>query len=83
MLSVNEATTLFTSDEERLSCSTDYAAQKGVYVEDEGFAQWWLRNSGETQNVATVVTNEGFVYDCGVNVEYDDVGVRPAIWIKL
>ena len=83
LLSVNEATTLFTSDEERLSCSTDYAAQKGVYVEDEGFAQWWLRNSGETQNVATVVTNEGFVYDCGVNVEYDDVGVRPAIWIKL
>lgn len=83
LLSVKAATTLFKSDEERLCHSTYYATQKGVCVEDGGLAQWWLRNSGESQEVAAVVTCEGFVYDIGVNVEYDDVGVRPAMWIKL
>ena len=75
---------------------TDYAKQQGIYVyhntkkggrskgnpEYLGAVSWWLRSPGLTSAQAFFVLHSGdLVYR--ETVEWDDIAVRPAIWVDL
>ena len=81
-LSYSEATNSsygFSSSGGRLAYATDYAKQKGVYV--NGGALYWLRSPySDGSGDARYVNYDGYFY---YGVSYDDVGVRPAFRIKI
>lgn len=87
LLSIDEVNKYFTSDSERESKPTVYAAEKGVWVSDEGDFKgncvWWLRSPGEYQTRAAYVRYDGNVRNNGDDVRYADTAIRPALWINL
>ena len=89
LLSINEAK-YFNSDEARKCAPTAYAKAQGALTSDtnkttSGAATcwWWLRSPGLNQNRAAYVDYDGSVYYFGYGVDYDDVSVRPALWISF
>lgn len=44
---------------------------------------WWLRSPGINQTLAAGVDAGGDVYEYGYWVSYDNLAVRPALWIDL
>ena len=51
---------------------------------DTGSAlSWWLRSPGDSYRFAAYVGSDGRVYVNGVDLDYGNVGVRPALWLKL
>ena len=44
---------------------------------------WWLRSPGSNLLSAAAVYEDGSIYDTGINVNYTDGGVRPALWLRL
>ena len=89
LLSIDEVNRYFDSDEARECVPTAYAIANGAYAEDfmtkDGAATcwWWLRSPGGTQNSAAGVFRGGSVGYYGDDVDYDYLGIRPALWIKL
>jgi hypothetical protein len=43
---------------------------------------WWLRSPGHCGETAAFVCGDGTINVSGRPVEYDDAGVRPALWVK-
>lgn len=84
LLSIIEANKYFGSDSARQCKPTDYAVANGAYVNSSnGNCWWWLRSPGLSQLTAARVTSDGDVREFGLNVNYDDGAVRPALWIDL
>ncbi len=86
LLNMTEANQYFSSDTERQCKPTDYAVAKGVKVDpDNGNCRWWLREPGKSTfgPNATTVAAGGTVTEIGYFVDYDNIGVRPALWIDL
>ena len=46
-------------------------------------AWWWLRTPGSNLLSAASVYEDGSIYDTGININYTDGGVRPALWLRL
>lgn len=46
-------------------------------------AWWWLRSPGSNLLSASSVYEDGSIYDTGINIDYIDGGVRPAMWVLL
>ena len=44
---------------------------------------WWLRCPGSNLLSAMAVYEDGTLYDFGINVNYGEGGVRPAMWVLL
>ena len=44
---------------------------------------WWIRSPGDNLLAVTAVEADGSVYLHGVNVNYPNGGVRPALWVLL
>lgn len=44
---------------------------------------WWLRGHGDGLLSIRAVYTDGTFYPAGVNKNSDEVGVRPAMWIRL
>ena len=79
VLSLSEAGQYFASDASKKCHMTRYC--QGKYHKDE--CRWWLRTPGiKTDHELTVGFNGGSDY-CGHEVDYDDVCIRPAMWIDL
>lgn len=52
--------------------------------QDRALGQWWwLRSPGDNLLSVTAVEADGSVYLHGVNVNYPNGGVRPALWVLL
>lgn len=83
LLSYEEATKYFDSDEARMCEATDAAIVKGLYLLDpKGMSRWWLRNQGFSENRFMRVSGGGVISETGDRSDYDTrVGVRPAMWI--
>ena len=86
LLSLEEATTYFTSDSARRTPVTRYArvmgAKMGYYDDDEhGNGDWWLRSPGNYSASALYVFMLGNIGDTDVNNQ--TIAVRPALWIKV
>ena len=43
---------------------------------------WWLRGHGQSDLSQKAVYPDGTVYETGVDVSNDTVGVRPVLWVK-
>ncbi len=60
---------------------TAFAQSKGISVDAEGYADWWMITSGETPQKAVCTTGNG------VNWKGESVGnckgVRPVIWVDI
>ncbi|MDR0966991.1 MAG: DUF6273 domain-containing protein [Myxococcales bacterium] len=50
---------------------------------DDSELAWWLRSPGDRDNDAALVDPDGDVDVNGLDVNYDDYGVRPALWLNL
>ena len=89
LLSISEVNKYFSSDDERMCATTDYANAQGAYTSDDYIVDgkeacwWWLRSPGYSQRCAARVDSGGSVDCYGDYVSSDDVGVRPALWITL
>lgn len=98
LLSVEEAEKLFADDEERKCAPAMSARQEGIFVyPDTHTCYWWLRSPGNVDMDSKEKNNEdhfrsfdaarvnvfGQVFNVGTHVNYYDVGVRPAMWVRM
>ena len=60
-----------------------YNESRIAYSEDGTASWWWLRSPGYHPNIAAHVDIFGLLDVLGRNVERDDGGVRPALWLEL
>ena len=86
LLSIPEAEKYFKSNEDRKAVLTAYAKKQNnsaKTVAGEVYSMWWLRSPGYKSKCAAEVDGFGSVGCGGSNVNCDDFGVRPALWINL
>ena len=95
VLSVEEASKYFTSEDMRACKPTEYAIAQGAYeniaLEINGVSIrqylgctfWWLRTPGKSEKQVAMVTAIGGIYEQGHDATKNDVGVRPALWIEV
>ena len=82
--SVNDAYRFYNFDQDRIAVATEYAASKGIYINEETKGSyWWLRSNGGNMYNASTVNFEGYVFEYGFYVNNKEIGVRPALWISL
>ena len=75
---------------------TEYAASQGAYksytlAKDGDYSIsaylgntfWWLRTPGKAASSAMLVSATGMINYDGIDVNRENVAVRPALWIKL
>ena len=48
-----------------------------------GDGWWWLRAPGSNLFSAVAVYDDGSIYDIGIHINYEEGGVRPAVWVLL
>jgi len=90
LLSAEEAELYFGTDTARMCAPTAYAASRGAKenpsaVNSEGLkcCWWWLRTPGDSNLHATAVYPYGVMNYKGLGLNYNETGVRPAMWISL
>ena len=83
LLSIQEAEKYFKDDEARSAKGSNYAIKHGLLKLSNGNSWYWLRSSGSDSNNAAIVYSDGYVDMTGDNVDNDDNGIRPALWINL
>ncbi|MCR4784117.1 MAG: sel1 repeat family protein [bacterium] len=86
LLSIDEATSLFANNGDRITKPTAYAIKNGAWVCRNGVctgnAQWLLRSRGEHSNCAAYVRDDGYV-SIYYTVHGDDASVRPACILAI
>lgn len=88
LLSYKEVTTYLTNDSERLMICTDYACSQGCIKNDYKKCRWWLRSTYHYSNdaaavLAVSVSGEISTLRTWSYCKYIEIGVVPALWIKL
>ncbi len=99
LLSIDEAKKYFSSKDDRMCVATAFAyklASKNDSVRTDIECPYWLRTPGPTQDSTAFISMDGgiignnefvlFVGDTqinGVDVDADDVVIRPAMWIEI
>ncbi len=83
LLSIAEANRYFVSDTSRECKATEYAIEKGAYVNNLGNSWWWLRTIGGNRNDATYVYGDGTINEFGHFVNTGSTAIRPAMWIDI
>lgn len=82
--SIKEVKRFSDYDSDRIAYPTEYAVDKGVYVNgDTNGSYWWLRSNGGNMYNAAVVNFSGYIFEYGFYVNSSQYGVRPAVWISL
>lgn len=71
------------NDNARCCETTDYARAMGMHIQSEGDCYWWLRSPGAHGGYAIAVRYAGYVNLGGVDVNYDDYAIRPAMRINV
>lgn len=82
ILSISEAKKYLTDNRMLKGIPTEYAVTCGTRESDDGTCWYWLRNPGKTRANAAYVTTDVVISELGVPVNYNDSGVRPAIWVS-
>lgn len=82
LLSIQDAMSLFRSNERRCVKATPYAAKhsNGSYLKS---GPWWLLTPGCNNYCAASIHHSGVIFDYGSVVNSKDILVRPAMWIKI
>lgn len=79
LLSAEESKKYYQYDSWRVAMPTESAKKNGVRVQNDG-CFYWLRDS--ENGFASYVYSNGRISDSVFAVDYDIVGVRPAIWVS-
>ena len=82
LLSLDEAAKYFADDNARIAPAVPYARDKGLFVDSDGGAWWWLRSPGSSQKYAANVDYGGDIDFYGSD-ESAVNGVRPAMWVDI
>ena len=91
LLSIKEANEFFASDEERKCEPTAFTKGKGA-ITDGGCCIWWLRSPGRAYDPyydefdcdrPASVDTDGKIDSDGSYFLYNDLAIRPAMWIEL
>ncbi len=80
VLTVDEAEKYFSSNRDRSAAITDYSHFRAP---DGKCYYWWLRTGGRLQSSVGFVADDGVVSSDGTSCFYDNIGVRPAMWVRL
>ena len=48
-----------------------------------GNGWWWLRCPGSNLFSTVAVYDDGTIYENGIHIDYEESGVRPALWVLL
>lgn len=85
LLSVDEVSKYFKSDNDRICMPTLQAVNDGAWIldEDNGASTWWLRSPGRRSDFAARVLDDGVVRSGGDYVDAAGIAVRPALWVNL
>lgn len=84
LLSISEAETYFSSNEERACKPSERAVLHNVYADEStGNCMWWLRNNGSVPECAALVNEFGAIDHSGDGVYCEGNAVRPAMWVTL
>ena len=82
ILDIKELEKYFSSDEDRKIMPTEYAQNKGAFVDTKNQACWyWVRNPGDDAKYAAYVNCKGDILHRGNLVFGNTFAVRPAIWV--
>jgi len=81
VLSAEEAASCFEYDSWRRAFPAKKLAEAKDISAEESLCQW-LRDSGNIANSAGYIYFDGSVRKQGYAVDYNEVGVRPAVWIS-
>lgn len=83
LLNAQEAEALFGSDEDRQAYPTQYTASHGIDSRSvKKPASWFLRQPHPRFGTATATVNQNGKLDVA-NVDYEQIGIRPAMWIRI
>ena len=82
LLSIDETEKYFFFEKDRLCTPTLYARSQGCTTNSYSICWWWMRTTGEYSNTAAYVNSDGPIYKAGAHIETNNIGVRPALWIK-
>lgn len=91
ILSKSELEKYLRSDAERQAKASGTAVASGAYVSTEtdaalhrlaGNTVYWVRNPGNMTINAMAVNSDGSINEEGAPVSWNDICVRPAIWIR-
>lgn len=83
ILSISEAKKYLTDNRMLKGIPTEYAVTCGTRESDDGTCWYWLRNPGKTRANAAYVTTNVVISESGAPVNYNDSGIRPAIWVSI
>ena len=84
LLSYAEVVKYLGQDKAKRQCRpTSLAKSEGTRISPEGFCAWWLRSSGLRHDLASIVDTSGNVYSDGISVNRENIGIRPAVWIRV
>lgn len=83
LLSLDEACKYTQEAKTRKAKATAYAMDSELWTNSENYAYWWLRSPGYYSVDAAYVNTHGAVDENGYDVRNTDVGVRPALWVKI
>ena len=89
LLSFREANTYFRCDMEKQCKATEYAVKNGAYVDKgdprlKGNCLWWSRTPNlDYYTSSAICFNIDGSDNFRINVNNNDIVVRPAIWINL
>ena len=84
LLSLADARRFYETDRQRVLDATAYAKANDVFIsEDNGRTFWWLRTPGQTRLYATGIKSFGTPDYNGVNVQFPQGAIRPAIYLAM
>lgn len=89
LLSVEEAKKYFKDDDMRKARMTKKALDECLWTFFDEYGHWWLRSTTANNVGAAFVKAYGDVFDCGGTVvsngfvrDFDNYGIRPAVYIS-
>ena len=84
LLSLADARRFYETDRQRVLDATAYAKANDVFISEyNGRTFWWLRTPGQTRLYATGIKSFGTPDYNGVNVQFPQGAIRPAIYLAM
>ncbi len=84
LFSIEEITKYLPTEADRQAKNSPYAELWGAYSGKNGYAMWWLRDPGSSNNMAASFVNyEGQISKNGSDVNRTNFAMRPAMWIDI
>ena len=68
---------------EKKGCETDWSSEDNKLSNGEKTERWWLRSRSISNSLAIMFVNYDGKVDWLGGYDFEDIFVRPALWIKI